>query len=55
MDGYHVIEVIVIPYPRLGKIIYIISNEDIAYHVTIGDILHYTCLDITKYKVTTSI
>ena len=26
----------------------IVSKEDIAYHITIDDIPHYTCLDFTK-------
>ena len=34
--------------PWFGVIINIVSKEDIAYHVTIGDIPHCTCLDFTK-------
>ena len=48
MDNYYVVGVIAIPYPRFEVLIYIVSNEDIAYHVTIGDILLCTCPNFTK-------
>ena len=38
MDGYYVVGVIVIPYPRFGVIINIVSKKDNAYHVIIGNI-----------------
>ena len=38
MDGYYVVGVNGIPYPRFGVIINIISNEDIAKCFTINDI-----------------
>ena len=37
-----------IPYPGFGVIINIVSKEDITYSVTIGDIPHCTCPDLTK-------
>jgi hypothetical protein len=43
MDGYYVVGVIAIPYPRFGVIIKIVSKEDNAYHATIGDIPQCTC------------
>jgi hypothetical protein len=45
---YYVVGVTAIPYPGLGVIINIVSNHDIIYHVTIGDILHCTCPDFMK-------
>ena len=43
MDGYYVVGVIAIPYPRFGVIIKIVSKKDNAYHATIGDIPQRTC------------
>ena len=48
MDGYYVIEDIVIPHPCLGVMINNVSKEDIAYHIIIGDLLQCTCPDFTK-------
>ena len=48
MNNYYVIGAIVIPYPEFGVLIKNISKEDIAYHVTIGDILLSICPDFTK-------
>ena len=47
MDGYYVINIIVIPYVGFGVIINIISKEDKSYRVTIGDIPQYMCVDFT--------
>ena len=48
MDGYYVVGIIAIPYIGFGLVINIVSKEDIAYRVTIGNITYCTCLDITK-------
>jgi hypothetical protein len=48
IDGYYVVEIIAIPYPRFGVLINIVYKEDIIYYVTIGDMPHCTCLDFTK-------
>ena len=48
MDGYHVVGVTAIPYPRFGVLINIISKKDIAYCITIGDIPQCTCPDFIK-------
>ena len=48
MDNYNVVGIFVTPYPRLGVLINIVSKEDIAYYVTIGDVPHCTCPDSTK-------
>lgn len=48
MDSYYMVEVIAIPYPGFEVLINIISKEDIAYQVTIGNIPHCTCPYFTK-------
>jgi len=48
MDGYFVVGVTAIPYPRFGVIINLVSKEDITYRVTIADIPHCICPDFTK-------
>ena len=48
MDGYYVVGVTAIPYPSFDVIIHIVSKEDIAYRVTIGDIPHCTCPNFMK-------
>ena len=48
MDGYYMVGVTTIPYPGYGVIIKIISKEDIIYRMTIGDIPHCTCPELTK-------
>jgi hypothetical protein len=48
IEGYYVVGVTAIPYMGLGVIINIVSNHDITYHVTFGNIPHCTCLDFTK-------
>jgi hypothetical protein len=48
MNGYFMVAVTAIPYPSFGVIINIVSNEDVTYRVTIGDIPHCTCPDFTK-------
>ena len=48
MNDYYVVGVTAISYPRCEVLINIVSKEDIAYCVTIGDILQCTCLDLTK-------
>ena len=48
MDGYYVVGVIAIPYPRYGVIMNIVSKEDITYCITIGDIPHCMCPNFTK-------
>ena len=35
-------------YPRFNVLINIVSNEDITYRVTIGDISYCICPDFTK-------
>ena len=50
IDGYNVVRVSAIPYPKFGVLINIVSNKDIAYRVIIGDIPLCTCLDFTKKK-----
>ena len=47
MDGYYVVGVIAIPYPRSGCIVSILSEEK-AYLMSIADIPHCTCLDFAK-------
>ena len=37
IDGYYVVGVTLIPYPRFEVIMNVISKEDVAYIVTIGD------------------
>ena len=51
MDGYYVVGVTAIPYPGFGMLINIVSKEDIAYHVIIGDVPQCTCLDFTKCQL----
>ena len=48
IDGYYMVGVNDIPYPRFGVLINIGSKEDIVYHITIGDIPHCTCPDFIK-------
>lgn len=48
MNIHYVILVIVIPYHGFGVFISIVSKEDSAYCVTVGNILHCTCLDFTE-------
>jgi hypothetical protein len=48
VDDYYVVGVRVIPYPRYGVLIYIVSSEDIAYSVAIGKILLCTCPNFIK-------
>jgi hypothetical protein len=40
MDGYYVVGITVISYPRFGVLINIVFKEDITYRVTIGNIAH---------------
>ena len=42
------VRVIAITYTRFGMIINIVSKENIAYCVTIGEIPHYSCPNFTK-------
>ena len=46
--SYYVVGVTAIPYPGFGVSINIVSKEDIAYRVTIGDKLQCTCFDFTN-------
>ena len=55
MDGYYVVVMIAIPYQGSGVIINIVSKEDNAHHVTIGDIPQCTCLNFTKMSCLTCI
>ena len=48
MDGYYVVGIIAIPYPRFGVLLNIVSNDDIKYCVTIADMPHCTCPEFTK-------
>ena len=48
MNDYYVVGIFAISYPRLGVLINIVSKEDIAYYVAIGDIPLGACLDFTK-------
>jgi hypothetical protein len=43
IDHYFLVGVTAIPYLLFGKLIIIVFKEDISYHVTLGDIMHYTC------------
>ena len=55
MDGYYVVVMIAIPYQGFGVIINIVSKEDNAHHVTIGDIPQCTCPNFTKMSCLTFI
>ena len=48
MDGCYVVGVTATPYPGFRVIINMVFKEDITYHVTIGDIMYYTCPNFTK-------
>ena len=48
IDGYYVVGVTAIPYPRFGFIINIVSKGEITYHVTLGNIPQCICPDSTK-------
>ena len=50
MNGYYVVGVIAIAFPRCEVIINIVFKEDIAYHVIISDISHCTCPNFTKWS-----
>jgi hypothetical protein len=43
MDGYYVVGVTAIPYLGFGVLLNIVSKDDIAHQVTIGDISHCIC------------
>jgi hypothetical protein len=40
MDNYNVVGIYTVPHPKFGVLINIVSKEDIAYYVTIGNIPH---------------
>ena len=48
MKDYYVVGGIAIPYPIFGVIINIVSKENNSYSITIDDIPHCTCRNITK-------
>ena len=50
MNGYYVVEIIVIPYTWFKVIINTVSKEDIAYCITIDDIPQWTCFDFMNLK-----
>ena len=48
MDGYYMVGVTTIPYPRYRSIITIVSKEDKTYLVSIAHNPQCTCLDFAK-------
>jgi hypothetical protein len=48
MNNHYVILVIVIPCHGFGMFINMVSKKDITYCITVGNILHCTCLDFME-------